>query len=293
MRVIVGAALLFAGVTFQGWAQTPRDVLLDVCNDTGFTVAVASAHGTDPSEARTLRSWFLVEAGQCLEGALNNVVSEQVDLHVMSGAWVWPARGGDAQYCVPANSSFQLASSPPCSGQSRERNFRRIPVELTSQRISGGRYLGRISYRIRCSDQSGNDAVLCEASPRDDRGFASPVKDLEVCNTSRSSARITAMEATQAGDFIVKDTVEVPEGECEIVYHGYPADNHLLLMGWRVGDMNDYEILCLPQDMPDIVTGGLLVDEAEICPSHAPFRRQVRSVRFGANTHRHTVYISG
>ena len=49
------------GLIAAGSAQAQRDVLLNVCNDAGFSVAVAVAYRTNPTEDRTLRSWFLVE----------------------------------------------------------------------------------------------------------------------------------------------------------------------------------------------------------------------------------------
>ena len=81
MRAMFVGLMMVALSAAHAVAQAPRDVLLDVCNDTGVAIAVAAAYGTDPTSARVLRSWFLVQPSACLEGALNNVVGDAIDMH--------------------------------------------------------------------------------------------------------------------------------------------------------------------------------------------------------------------
>ena len=55
----LGFLILLAGLGLSSpaQAQAPRDVLLEVCNQTGFTVAAAAAYRTTLAESRALRSW--------------------------------------------------------------------------------------------------------------------------------------------------------------------------------------------------------------------------------------------
>lgn len=229
-------------------AQTPGDVLLNVCNDTSVTVATAAAYRTSPSENRTLRTWFLVQPGACLEGALNNVVGDDVDLHVMSGEFFWPAGEGDVAHCVPAGSTTSLTSSPPCAGSNTERAFRRTPVDTTGLRGRGGRNFGRVNWRVRCTDLNDVDAGLCTGAPRDAQGLAQPVRTLEVCNIGRRTASVAVTGAPEGANVTVLARAEIARDECRDVYRGYPFANTLLVadLGRTFRDQ-DGEV-CLPED---------------------------------------------
>jgi uncharacterized membrane protein len=293
MRLIVTAVLMLAVWTGASAAQAPRDVMLDVCNDTGFAVAVAVAYGTDPTEARTLRSWFVVQPASCLDGALNNVVGDSVDMHVMSGQWVWPSGDGDARYCVPANSSFSRAGQAPCNTVSQDRAFRRTIVIATSQRLRGGGYLGRASYRIRCADLPSTDAGLCPAAPQDARGFALPVRELEVCNNGRGDANIAALVPLPTGHMQADQMRILGRDECAVIYRGFPHQNQVLLVRPLDDHIAGDGAVCLGLDPDGAIPMAIRKPDNEECPASAPLEAQYRPVLFGEHTHRYTTYVSG
>ena len=140
MRFLCLIAVLAVVFPSAARAQASRDVLLNVCNDTGLVAAAAAAYRTGPGDGRTLRSWFLIEPGTCLDGALNNVAGDSLDLHVMSGSFHWPGDDGRT-YCVPAGSTFAVASQPPCANGSQERAFVSLPIEV---RVRAGIHTGDI-----------------------------------------------------------------------------------------------------------------------------------------------------
>lgn len=265
MRVSSLVLALFCAVLtpVAAQAQTPRDVLLDVCNDTPVTVATAAAYRTSPADSRTLRTWFLVQPGACLEGALNNVVGDDVDLHVMSGEFFWPAGEGDVAHCVPAGSTTSLASSPPCAGANTKRAFRRAPVGTTGLRGPGGRSYGRVSWRVRCMDLNVEDAGLCSGAPRNAQGLAQPVRTLEVCNIGRRPARVAVTGAPEGPNVTVLARAELARDECRDVYRGYPFANTLLVTeyGRTFGDQ-DGEV-CLLEDgaLGEMSSGGRCGDD--------------------------------
>jgi uncharacterized membrane protein len=293
MRLIVAAVVMLTVWSGAGVAQAPRDVMLDVCNDTGFAVAVSVTYGTDPTDARTLRSWFVVQPASCLDGALNNVVGDSVEMHVMSGQWVWPSGVGDTRYCVPANSSFSRAAQAPCNSVSRERAFRRIDVVATSQRVRGGGYLGRASYRIRCADLPANDVGLCPLAPRDDRGFALPVRELEVCNNGRRDSEVTALVPLPTGRMEGDQMRVLGRDECAVIYRGFPHQDQVLL----VGPLDDHSlgdgVVCLHYDADGVIQTAVEKPDGENCPAHASHEARYRPVLFGQHTHRFTTYVAG
>ena len=237
---------LFAGfivVLLPSQAFGQRDVLLNVCNDAGFSVAVAAAYRTSPTDDRTLLSWFMIEPGRCLEGAVNNVVGGDLDLHVMSGEWRWPARAADAVYCTPADSTFALATTEPCRESRQPRDFVRLPI--SSSRYRG---LGQVDYRVRCEALSGADASMCVGAPRDERGMAQLVRTLEVCYTGRGEADtvVFAPRADGAFDIVARRTLS--RGDCEDLYRGFPQGNLVLVGAAGRGNEDAAVEFCLPDD---------------------------------------------
>ncbi|WP_291845109.1 DUF1036 domain-containing protein [Maricaulis sp.] len=244
IAVVAALAILVAAAP----VHAQRDILLNVCNETGFSVAVAAAYRTNPTEDRTLRSWFLVEPGDCLEGAVNNVVGPSLDMHVMSGEWRWPARSGDAVYCAPADSTFALATTEPCSAGREPRNFVRLPIGASRYRG-----LGQVDYRVRCESLSGQDAALCVGAPRDERGLAQIVRTLEVCNAGSGVADTLAFVSRADGRFDIAGRQTIAGGECVDLYRGFPTGN--LVMVGAVGRANDdgSVVFCLPETQEGVV----------------------------------------
>ncbi|OLF75300.1 hypothetical protein AWH62_05630 [Maricaulis sp. W15] len=275
------AALLAALGAFilPGHAAAQRDVLLNVCNDAGFSVAVAAAYRTSPTEDRTLRSWFLVEPGSCLEGAVNNVVGDMLDLHVMSGEWRWPARVGDAVYCTPANSTFALATTEPCRNEREPRNFVRLPI--SSSRYRG---VGQVDYRVRCEALSGADADMCVGAPRDERGLAQIVRTLEVCHTGARPADTVVLVARPDGRYDVAARQIIAGGDCVDLYRGFPPGN--LVMVGALGRRNEdgAALFCVP----DMVEGPLVRGNGE-CGGDQSVNAEAHSFR--ANVSRFTAYL--
>lgn len=235
-------------------ALAQRDVLLNICNETGFSVAIASAYRTTAADDRTLRSWFLVEPGQCLEGAVNNVVGATLDVHVMSGEWRWPARTSDAVYCTPAGSTFALATGEPCSGAQQARNYVRLPIGASRYRG-----IGQVDYRVRCESLSAEDAALCVGAPRDERGMAQIVRTLEVCHGGQREVEAVVLLDRTAGGFELAARQSLAAGECADLYRGFPPGNRVFV--GTVGRNLDGGSLgaCLPEtaDGPVLADGGV------------------------------------
>ncbi|MBO6795608.1 DUF1036 domain-containing protein [Maricaulis sp.] len=266
-------------------AQAPRDVLLDVCNDTGFAVATAAAYRTSPTPDQTLRSWFLVEPGECLQGALNSVVGETLDLHVMSGSFHWPAGEGDKQICVPAGSGMQFASAPPCSLSQETRSFRTHPITSSGRRGAGNRMMGQISARISCHDLESQDARLCLQAPRDERGLAQLTRTLEVCNSYSSDLRVAAFEPQPDGSLHTGENAFLAQTNCLDLYRGFPSQQRVLV-GFEVSRLPRNGGICWFEDS----TSATLTTERR-CPDGAT-PMETREAVFGSFTDRYTVYIA-
>jgi uncharacterized membrane protein len=279
--IVVLALLATSGIAS---AQAPRDVLLNVCNDTGFTIAAASAYRTSPAETRTLRSWFQIEPGACLEGALNNVVGDSLDLHVMSGIWQWPAGLSDATYCLPANATFSLAGTTPCPEALEPRGFRRLEIVASAHRG-----VGQVNYRIRCIDLDAADANLCVGAPRDAQGLALPVREVEVCNNGVDVGRVAAIGQDAAGVFDAIHWRDIPAGQCAIVYRGFPADGRIWRFHYRSNAPGNH--ICLTGEDGEVPTEDQLVRSAAACAQHAGDAVPYRELFFGPRTRRNTSYI--
>mgnify|MGYP003639262721 CR=1 FL=1 len=294
MRHIIASLLFFAGLAAPVQAQASRDVLLNVCNQTGFSVAVAAAYRTSPAPARTLRSWFLVEPGACLNGALNGVVGNDLDLHVMSGSWTWPARSTGSVYCVPAGSSFALARQPECGPGQQARNFVNLPVEATSRRGPGGRNFGQVNWRVRCEDLALEDARLCPGAPQDERGMAGFVRELEACNNTTGPRHGTVGTFGPDGKPVFGGWTEVAAGECAVIYRGFPAGN-TVLFGFASPQLSPSEQrYCAPTNTGD--PAELLADlgaSENACPDDALELVYARPIEFRDVTGRMTTYFAG
>lgn len=266
-------------------AQAPRDVLLNICNDTRFTVASAAAYRTSPQSGQTLRAWFLVQPGECLNGALNGVAGETLDLHVMSGSFRWPAADGDSAFCVPAAGGLQFASFPPCGGGQEARDFRTQRIERSNRRGSGGRYLGRVSWRISCSDLNAQDAALCLQAPRDERGLAQLARTLEVCNTGGRSVEVLALIPRPDNTYETGEPHALPAGTCAPIYRGFPPDNQVFAAATLTQRRNGFEPLCWFTD------GNAVINSADgSCPENArPLAAQLAA--YGPFTDSYTVYF--
>ena len=62
----------------------------------------------------------------------------------MSGEWRWPARGADAVYCTPSDSTFSLATGEPCRNGREAREYVRLPVGASRYRG-----LGQVDLALR------------------------------------------------------------------------------------------------------------------------------------------------
>ena len=280
---VVAAVLLACGVATPALAQ--RTVMLDVCNDTGFSVATAAAYRTGPGENRTLRTWFLIEPGACLEGGLNGVAGDDVDLHVMSGVWTWPVGAGDRTWCVSPQGSISMASGEPCSGGQAARGFRTTPIEITNQRGPGGQNVGRVSWRIRCRDLDTEDAALCQRAPVDDQGMARPVRTLEVCSTGRSDRAIVILESLASGDFAIDGQHVLAGGTCGDLYRGFPETDAVMVAEIGVVTVSQDGQLCLPR----------LADSDWPASRHCAEGEALAGYRihtFAPNVSRSTIYVS-
>lgn len=287
-----GFLILLAGLGLAApaQAQAPRDVLLDVCNQTGFTVAAAAAYRTTPADSRTLRSWFLIAPGECLNGALNGVTGDDLDLHLMSGSWYWPAGNSGIDHCVPADATLTLATAPPCSSGRQSRAFMRLPVETTSHRGPGGRNFGRVSYRVRCEGLSGEDAALCPGAPADARGMASFVRELEVCNHGSLAARVAAGEARIDGTLAFRDWQEIAGGTCSVIYRGFPQEDRVLFAQTGDGDSDGHGLVCLPGAAGGLALATPRASRGEACPAARPQRAVYETVEFRAQAGRVTMF---
>lgn len=287
-----GFLILLAGLGLgaPAQAQAPRDVLLEVCNQTGFAVATAAAYRTTPADSHTLRTWFLIAPGECLNGALNGVVGDDLDLHVMSGSWSWPAGDAGIAYCVPADATVTLATAPPCSPGRQSRAFVRRPVELTSHRGPGGRNFGRVSYQIRCESLLGEDAALCPGAPTDARGMAAFVRELEVCNQASQPAQVAAGEMRVDGTLEFRAWQEITGGTCEVIYRGFPQGNQVLFAGRGDGESAGEGLVCMPDPGAAPALASPRASQGEACPVERPLRAVYEAVDFRAQTGRVTVF---
>lgn len=274
-------------------AQAPRDVLLEVCNQTGFAVATAAAYRTTPADSHTLRTWFLIAPGDCLNGALNGVVGNDLDLHVMSGSWSWPAAESGADYCVPADAAVTLASAPPCSPGRQARAFVRLPVEPTSRRGPGGQNFGRVGYRITCEGLSAEDADLCPGAPTDARGMAAFVRELEVCNQGNQPVQVAAGETRVDGSLAFRAWQEIAGSTCGLIYRGFPHGDHVLFARRGDGDSDGEGLVCMP-DSDSASAAPVLAtprtSRREACPVERPLRAVYEVVEFRAQAGRMTVF---
>ena len=266
-------------------AQAPRDVLLDVCNDTGFAVATAAAYRTSPTPNQTLRNWFLVQPGECLQGALNGVVGETLDLHVMSGSFHWPTGEGDTEICVPAGSGMLFASAPPCSAGQEARSFRTYPITSSGRRGAGNRVMGQISARISCHDLASEDAQLCLRAPQDQRGLAQITRTLEVCNSYPGDLRVAAFEPQADGSLRTGNDAFLAQTDCLDLYLGFPAQQRVLV-GFEVSRLPPSGGVCWFEDS----RSAILTTERR-CPDGAT-PMETREAVFGRFTDRYTVYIA-
>lgn len=268
-----------------GPALAQRTVLVNICNETGFRVAAATAYRTGPSPDHTLRGWFLVDPGTCLDGGLNGVAGESVDLHVMSGEWFWPRAGGDTVWCVPASSSTSPATAEPCSAGRVPRSFRTTPIENTGQRGPGGRNVGRVAWRIRCEDLSAEDAALCPGAPVDEQGLAQPVRTLEVCNLLSRDLEIAVLDAGADGNFTLEGTRILAGEACADIYRGFPQTNALMVAEIGLVHGGQDGQICLP--LPD---DGVERERSEQCAGNeVPAGYRIH--QFGTRTARFTAYV--
>ncbi|WP_417481098.1 hypothetical protein [Maricaulis sp.] len=290
MRAGLFALLLAFGVCAPVQAQAPRDVLLEVCNQTGFAVAAAAAYRTTPAQSRTLRSWFMIAPGECLNGALNGVVGDDLDLHVMSGSWVWPSRETAQTYCVPADATMTPASAPPCAAGRQARAFTRLPIEATSHRGPGGRNFGRVSHRVRCADLGAADAGLCPGAPTDRRGMAEFVRELEVCNLVSGAVPTTVGEMKPDGSMEFLGWQALAAGECRVIYRGFPRDRQILLVSASDHVQND-GLVCMTENTQGLILAIPRADHNVTCPNERPLRGSYETVVFGEQTGRLTMYV--
>lgn len=266
-------------------AQAQRHVLLEVCNETGFRVATAAVYASGPAPSRTLRTWFLIDPGTCLDGALDGVTGDTVQVHVMSGEWRWPARGADAVWCVPASGETMAARAEPCRDGQQARGFRRLPVEATSRRGPGGIYMGRVGWRIRCDDLVAEDAHLCLEAPVDARGLAQPVRTLEVCNLIARDIDLALFEVRPDGNFALLDRPSLAGGACADLYRGFPATGEIMVGEIGVFHERQEGRLCVP-----LPQGEMPADPSPDCaPNEAD--TGIRIHRFGERTSRFTAYV--
>gem|GEM_PF-2231120 len=278
---LAGIVLCLAG----GPALAQRTVMVEVCNETGFRVATAAAYRTGSSSDRTLRTWFLIEPGACLDGGLNGVTGETVDLHVMSGEWFWPRGEGDRVWCVPASSSTSPASGEPCRAGRQPRGFRTTPIQITGQPGPGGRNVGRVSWRIGCEDLAAEDAALCPGAPVDEQGLARPVRTLEVCSLVSREVEIAVLEARDDGSYALDGLHRLEAEACADVYRGFPETDALMVA--EVGVFHDRQEgqFCLP--VPDDGRERTMSDQC--AEGEAPVGFRIHE--FGSRTARYTAYV--
>ncbi|MCW5724331.1 MAG: DUF1036 domain-containing protein [Maricaulaceae bacterium] len=210
------AALALGGLSAPAQAQAARQALMTFCNDAHFAIGVAASYAVDPSGRRMTRGWFRVEANSCIEGAIDGVVGDEILLHARSGEWTWPASGG-AEYCAPYYSFLQAAARPPCeSEETRLSRFTAVPLRAFRTGWARG------SWRVGCADLAGESAELCRVTPRDRDGFATPLRVLEVCNRTGSTALTAVAWPPGDGEVLVSGWYSLPAGECGELMQGFP-----------------------------------------------------------------------
>ena len=286
LRIVLPAlAALLALLSAPAAAQ--RHVLLDICNETGFSVAAAAAaaYQTTPNPSRTLRTWFLIAPHSCLDGALDGVVGGEVDLHVMSGEWRWPAGSGDTRWCVPASGSTLLATTPDCPSSQQARSFRRTPVTQSNRRGPGGAFMGQVSWRIRCQDLAQADAHLCVDAPADNRGMARSVRTLEVCNSTRRDQDMAAFETRPDGNLALLGRAMIEPAQCVELFRAFPADDAVMLAAFN-NPLHGDGAICLPAAPFDISP-----DEGGTCAAGEAVAG-IQALSFGEYTARLTSYVA-
>jgi len=296
LAVITLVASGLAGIVGapQADAQSSRSVLLRLCNDTGFDAGVMAAFQAGPSTSRTLQGWFLVPAGECIEGGLDGVAGSQMGLHAFSGAWRWPEFDLGQIWCVPANGGRRPgATTPPCSVGEQAARFE--PVAINRFRAGWG----VVDYRFGCEDFFWvADRTLCRETPLARDGMAEPVRELEVCNYDQITGRYALAHDEAGGRFHVEGWRDIAAGACEIVYRGFPADGQVyirMLAGETVENPRRAPVfgqarsICHnPSDHFDVTSPRPSLVSAEFCPADAPELARFQTIRFESNVSRFT-----
>lgn len=292
-RTVCLLALCFALAPAGVEAQAARSVLLRLCNDAPFDAGAAVAYRTGTSDSRTVQGWFLIPAGECLEGGLDGLAGGQIGIHVLSGEWRWPVYDVGAEYCTPANGFRRPdASGPPCGENERPARFE--PVTINPYRYGWG----VVDFRVSCDDFPPEDRVLCDQTPRASDGMATPLRTLEVCNNDDASARLAIAEMRTGGRLRVSGWVTVEGGACRDVYRGFPADDvlriHVLTASGPVGsDENERaDRICIADAdfEAEAPAPGLL--NTTYCPATAPDAVPFQTIRFGPRVARFTYLIA-
>lgn len=207
----------FALLTQPPSLNPPGDAMVRLCNDApfraGFSVTLPTASGT-----RVQKGWFNVEPGECLEGRIGETGGGRALVHARSGTWTWPAPGepGEA-LCVPPGSHEGVAGAPPCTGGRREARHARVEMGRAARRYT-------VEYRISCAAFAA-DAGLCRRSPPAPDGFATPVRELEVCNVTGGARAVALMDAGSVARW-----TEIEAGACTVIERGFPAANRISLL---------------------------------------------------------------
>jgi hypothetical protein len=229
--------LLLAAAALQA-----ADLELELCNDAPFTVSFSVRHEAEPGRP-TQRGWFAAEPGRCVSGYIGRTYSAEALVHARSGTWQWPDASwdGGARVCLPVATHDQMGFEPPCSDDEREARAERVRLERENGRAV-------LRHRVSCAGQ-GDEAGLCEDSPRGPDGFSEPLRILEVCNRTGGPARVAAAEPMGSGGQL-SEVRDLNSGQCADIYRGFPRDGRVLhpavagegaLTGGR-----DPVVLCLP-----------------------------------------------
>jgi len=293
IRVLVLAVLAVLLPRESADAQSARSVLLRLCNDAPFNVGIMTAYQTGASANRTLEGWFVVPAGECLEGGLDGVAGTQMGLHAFSGEWRWPAFDMGQSYCTPANGGRRPnADEPPCGNGEQAAFFQ----SATINRYRSG--WGVVDFRISCLDFAGADRRLCETTPRARNGMAVPVRELEVCNYDQFTGRYAIGVDEAGGRFRVEGWQNIAPGSCETVYRGFPANQRVyirMLAAEPTGRTNqadafgDGRMICLnPSEPFSVVAPRPALVGARTCPGEAPEVARFQEIHYRDNVSRFT-----
>lgn len=283
MRAVLVLFGFLAFLAAPAQAQGPRDVLLNVCNNTPVSVATAAAYRTSASEMRTLRAWFQIEPGQCLQGAINGVTGSNVDLHVMSGSFRWPVHGGSQTYCVPASSTFAQATGEPCPTGQEARLFRRLTIESSQYRG-----VGQVNWSINCTDLDPAEAPHCAAAPRDPQGLAQPLNVLETCNNGTDARRAGVFAMSAAGGFSESAWTTIQPGACEVIYRGFPPAGRVWLVNVRNGEDG---LICLAGQAYEIPDASGFTDDDDDCEDQGLTAFRYTEIAFQPRVSRYTAYL--